>query len=47
MKSLKVKHRVYLKGLGLDPKDFLLKNENYESYTFIERSSKREFCCRY
>lgn len=47
MKNLRVRHKTYLRKIGLDPRDFLLVKEDHESYTFLKRDTRKEFTCRW
>lgn len=47
MRSLRVRHKTYLRKIGVDPKDFLLIKEDHESYTFLKRSTGKEFTFRW
>lgn len=47
LRNPKVRHRVLLKEMGLNPSKFLVANEDYESYTFIEKNTNRKLCVRY
>lgn len=47
LRKLKFKHIVFLDSEGLDPDNFLLAAEDYESYTFVEKSTNRKLCMRY
>lgn len=39
--KLQRKHKVFLSGLGLNPKQFLLERQNENEYRFINLKSKR------
>ena len=45
-KLCNVEQRQFLKCIGVNPKDFLFVNEDFESYTFIHKKTGKQVCFR-
>jgi len=46
MKTLNVEEKTLLRRFGLDPKQFLRLDKNYENFTFIERLTSKKLIIR-